>query len=69
LAEQDAQNRLNEALDRVKRATDRARKMAIVVGFLTAATLLLGAAAAWWGASAGGRHRDQGIVWRGLSRV
>ncbi len=69
LSEADASKRVGEVIDSMKRAAARARKVAVVLGFLTAATLLLGAAAAWWGASVGGRHRDEGTVWLGLARV
>ena len=36
----------------------KARRSAVVVGFMTAAGLLLGAAVAWFAAVAGGSHRD-----------
>ena len=57
---------MDEAIVQVKDAANRARKAAVVLGFVTAATLLLGAAAAWWGATMGGKHRDEGTVWPGL---
>lgn len=59
--------RVDEAIAAMKDATDRARKVAVIVGFITAATLLVGLAAAWWGATVGGRHRDEGTVWHGFS--
>jgi hypothetical protein len=55
----DADRRVNEAVAQAKAGADRARKTGILIGFLTAASLVLGAAAAWWGASVGGRHRDE----------
>lgn len=67
LAQPEAERRVNETIIQLKAAVDRARKVAVVLGFLVAATLLLGAAAAWWGASEGGKHRDQGTIWLGLS--
>ena len=42
---------------------DRARKLAIILGFLTASILLIGGAVAWWAAARGGAHRDDGTVW------
>lgn len=45
--------------DQAKAAADRARRVSVLVAFLTAAALALGAAAAWWGGSTGGRHRDE----------
>jgi hypothetical protein len=67
MPEADAQKRVDEAVTEAKnleikarQAADKARKIALITGFLTAASLLLGAAAASAGASLGGRHRDQG---------
>jgi hypothetical protein len=68
LAPAEAEQRINETLTQMKQATDRARKTAVVFGFLTAATLMLAAAAAWWGATVGGRHRDDNTVWAGFAR-
>ena len=42
-------------------AVERARVVAVVFGFITAATLLIGAVAAFFAAVAGGRHRDDGL--------
>ena len=63
----EAEKRVDATITQLKDATNKARKAAIVLGFMTAATLLLGAAAAWWGATVGGRHRDQGEVWAGFA--
>jgi hypothetical protein len=62
----DAEKRVDETVAQIKAASNRARKTAVVLGFMTAATLLLGAVAAWWGATVGGKHRDEGTVWQGL---
>lgn len=62
----EAEARVDRAIAQMKEATDKARKVAVVFGFLTAATMLLGAVAAWWGATTGGQHRDQETVWEGL---
>lgn len=47
------------AADQAKAAAERARRIGILVAFLTAAGMALAAAGAWWGASVGGRHRDE----------
>lgn len=67
MPEADAQKRVDEAVNEAKNleikaraAADKARKAALISGFLAAASLLLGAAAASAGASLGGRHRDEG---------
>ncbi len=65
--EAEAQKRVDEAVNEAKtlelkarEAADKARKAALIAGFLAAAALLLSAAAASAGASLGGRHRDKG---------
>ncbi len=68
LPQADAEKRLNEVVDDAKRAADRARKIAVVLGFLTAATLLISGAAAWAAAELGGSHRDANKYWAGLAR-
>lgn len=67
MPEADAQKRVDEAVNEAKNleikaraAADKARKAALIAGFLAAVSLLLGAAAAAAGASLGGRHRDEG---------
>ncbi|MGE4063417.1 MAG: hypothetical protein AB7E79_08615 [Rhodospirillaceae bacterium] len=59
ISEAEAQKRIDTALAKAKEAADAARKIGLIVGFLTAAALLVGAAAAAWAAALGGRHRDQ----------
>ena len=65
LSQSDAENRVNDVLAKadaaVKTAADRARKVGVLLAFLTAASLLASAAAAWWAAQLGGHHRDQGV--------
>ncbi|MCZ8184008.1 MAG: hypothetical protein O9322_13620 [Beijerinckiaceae bacterium] len=51
--------RAKTALAQAQIAADKARRLGILVAFLTAAAMALGAAAAWWGAIVGGRHRDE----------
>ena len=66
LPEAEAQKRVDEAVTEAKKleikareAADKARKTALITGFLAAASLLIGLAAACAGASLGGRHRDE----------
>ncbi len=67
LAPADALKRVDDTIVQLKDSTNRVRKMAVVLGFITAATLLLGAVAAWWGATVGGRHRDENTIWAGFA--
>lgn len=69
ISQQDAQKRvddvfarLSQAKETAKQAAERARKMAVLSAFLTAAALLVGAAAAAWAATLGGEHRDQHLL-------
>jgi nucleoid DNA-binding protein len=50
---------MKTSADKVRAATETARKGGVLLAFLTAASMVLGAAAAWWGAGVGGRHRDE----------
>jgi len=59
VSRQEAQTRVGTALDAAREAADKARRAAILTGFVTAADLSLGAA--WWAALRGGKHRDGGI--------
>lgn len=47
------------AVERTRAAVESARRLGILLAFLTAASLAVAAAAAWWGASLGGKHRDE----------
>ncbi len=67
VAQPEAEKRVNDTIAKAKSAADTARKTGVVVGFLLASVLLVCAGAAWWGASVGGRHRDEGTIWHGLS--
>ena len=63
----DAERRVDTAITAATTAVQKARRSAVILGFSTAASLLLGAAAAWYGACAGGRHRDEAappLSWR-----
>jgi nucleoid DNA-binding protein len=66
LSQPDAEKRVDAlsaqmktSADKVRAATETARKAGILLAFLTAASMVLGAAAAWWGAGVGGLHRDE----------
>jgi hypothetical protein len=68
ISEQDAQKRIDDAYARLsqtketaKQTAERARKIAVLTAFLTAASLLVGAAAAAWAATLGGEHRDENL--------
>ena len=58
----EAEARVTTVIARAREALRRARATGVIVGFMTAAALLIGAAAAWFGACAGGRHRDTGTL-------
>jgi hypothetical protein len=55
----DAERRVDLAITAAATAVHKARRSAVILGFSTAASLLLGAAAAWYAACEGGRHRDE----------
>lgn len=69
LTAEEAQNRIDAMIaetqtivTNAKDAAETARKSAIIIAFLTAATMLVSAAGAWWAAGIGGNHRDEGTV-------
>jgi hypothetical protein len=57
----DAGQRVSQVVAEARQANRQARASAIIIGFMTAASLAAGAAAAWFAAEIGGRHRDQSI--------
>lgn len=57
----DAGQRVSQVIAEARQANRQARASAIIIGFMTAASLAAGAAAAWFAAEIGGRHRDQSI--------
>jgi hypothetical protein len=66
LPEAEAQKRVdaatNEARDleiKAREAADKARKAAVITGFITAASLLISLAVACYAAGIGGRHRNE----------
>lgn len=68
LAEADAQKRLDDTVATLKAQAETARRYAVLFAFLTAASLLVSGLAAWWAATAGGKHRDEGIDHSHLAR-
>jgi hypothetical protein len=81
ISQQDAEARVNTAIESVKAAADKARAAADTArkatafgGFWVAFVLFLSGMAAVWSATLGGEHRDEGVVWQpraslGLPRV
>jgi hypothetical protein len=61
LPQSEAERRIDAAVNAAREAADKARKAAIVTGFVTAAGLILSLGAAWWAAMKGGNHRDNSI--------
>ena len=66
LPEAEAQRRVDDAVKeaqnleiKAREAADKARKTAVITGFMAADSLLIGLAAACAAASLGGRHRDE----------
>ena len=60
-ADQRVRNAYAEASRVSKETAEKARRTAMLAGFVTAASLLLSLAAAWWAAIRGGHHRDHSI--------
>jgi hypothetical protein len=58
LAPPDAERRVTDTAAAAQADINRARRSAIVLGFMTGAAALVGAAIAWAAACVGGRHRD-----------
>jgi hypothetical protein len=65
----DAEKRVDETIDALKAGVDLARRVGVILGFLSASILLVGGATAWWAAALGGSHRDSGKIWHGFTRV
>lgn len=57
----EAYAKLNQAKEAAKQAAEKARRMSVIIAFLTAAALLVGAASAYLAAKLGGQHRDEEI--------
>ncbi|RXF67947.1 ATP synthase F0 subunit B [Hansschlegelia zhihuaiae] len=63
----EAQKRIADAKAQAEDAAETARIAGILTAFLLAASALVAAAAATIGAVWGGRHRDEGRIWKGLA--
>ena len=63
----EAQQKVEEAKTQAAEAAEKARVAGILSAFLLAASALVAAAAATMGAVWGGRHRDEGRIWKGLA--
>jgi predicted transcriptional regulator len=58
LAPPDAERRVDDVAVRARDNLNRARRSAVILGFMVGAAALIGAVAAWYAACAAGRHRD-----------
>jgi hypothetical protein len=58
LSAADADARVTDVSARAKENLTRARRSAVLIGFMLGAAALVGAVAAWFAACAAGRHRD-----------
>jgi hypothetical protein len=61
IPQQEAERRVDEAMNAARAAADKARRAAILTGFVTAAALILSLGAGWWAAMRGGHHRDTSV--------
>jgi hypothetical protein len=57
----EAERRVDQAINDARAAADKARRAAILTGFVTAAGLILSLAVGWWAAMRGGHHRDTSV--------
>jgi hypothetical protein len=67
IAPPDAERRVGDAIAGATTAVHKARRSAVILGFSTAVSLLVGAAAAWYTSCVGGRYRDgvdPSLAWR-----
>jgi hypothetical protein len=61
LPQSEAERRIDAAVNSAREAADKARKAAVLTGFVTAAGLIVSLGAAWWAAMKGGHHRDTSV--------
>ena len=61
LSQEEAAKRVNAAINAAREAADKARRAAVLTGFVTAAALVISFGAAWWAALKGGQHRDNSV--------
>jgi hypothetical protein len=61
IPQQEAERRVDNAVNAARAAADKARRAAILTGFVTAAGLIISLGAGWWAAMRGGQHRDTSV--------
>ena len=61
ISQQEAERRVNNAVNAARDTADKARHGAILVGFVTAAGLIVLHDAGWWVAMRGGEHRETSV--------
>ena len=61
LSQQEAEKRVADAINAAREAADKARRAAVLTGFVTAASLIISLGAACWAGIKGGNHRDNSI--------
>jgi hypothetical protein len=61
LPQPEAEARVQRAIAQAAEAVRRARSAAVILAFMSAASLMIGAAVAWLASTAGGQHRDGSI--------
>jgi hypothetical protein len=59
LSQADAEKRVDAIVADAKAVGEKARKIGVLIAFLTAASLMVSAAGAFFAAGIGGRHRDE----------
>ena len=67
LPQPEAEARVQRAITQAAEAIKRARTSAVILAFMTAASLMVGAAVAWLASTSGGQHRDGSVdhvFWR-----
>jgi hypothetical protein len=61
VSQQEAERRVDDAVNAARTAADKARRAAVIAGFVMAAGLIVSLGAGWWAAIRGGRHRDTSV--------
>jgi len=61
ISPQEAERRVDDAVNAARAAADKSRHAAVLTGFVTAAALILSLGAGWWAAMRGGHHRDTSV--------
>jgi hypothetical protein len=61
ISQQEAERRVDDAVNAARAAADKARRAAVLTGFVMAAGLIISLGAGWWAAIRGGQHRDTSV--------